>query len=110
MEKKVKHLHIPKPGGTSAECDGSQGVMMNDQVAAVNGRLLRPLLLAVEATLATSSQSVGSATRESVFGLIHKTDIKLRVETLCATVRASPPASPVALEGVTKWQGTAPNS
>ena len=52
-------------GSCSIECVAQRGIMINDQIAAVHGKLLRPKLLALEPQLVGSSQAVGSRRRGS---------------------------------------------
>ena len=54
-------FHIPKPGGNQFKCSGQRGVMINDHLSSLNGRLLRLALLAIEPALVPFSQAVGSA-------------------------------------------------
>ena len=57
---------IPKPGSAAEDCDSQRPIMINDQLAGLNARLLRPAVLAVEPCLVPRSQAVGSARRGAV--------------------------------------------
>ena len=58
------HLfHIRKPGGKQYDCEGQRGATINDHLSSINGKLLRPSLLAIELASVPFSQAVGSARR-----------------------------------------------
>ena len=59
-------IHLPKPGSSYLECGEQRGIMINDHLATLASRLLRPQLLAFEPLLVPSSQAVGSRRRGSV--------------------------------------------
>ena len=59
-------IHLPKPGSSHMICEEQRGIMINDHLATLNSRLLRPQLLAFEPSLVPSSQAVGSQRRGSV--------------------------------------------
>ncbi len=65
FQKGGRLLHIVEPGCKLAECAGQRDIMINGQSSSVNGRLLRPKLLAFMPNLVKSSQAVGSMRRES---------------------------------------------
>ena len=59
-------FNIPRTGSSLVECAAQRGILINDQIAAVNGKLLRPPLFAFGPHLVSSPQAVVSIKRCSV--------------------------------------------
>ena len=59
-------VYLDKPGGVKFGCCDKRGILINDQISTIHGRLLRPQLLALAPMLVPSSQAIGPSRRGSI--------------------------------------------
>ena len=59
-------IYLEKRGGVKFTCEDKRGILINDQMATIFGRMLRPQLLALAPQLVPLSQAFGPARRGSV--------------------------------------------
>ena len=59
-------IYLDKPGGIKFTCEDKRGILINDQMATIFGRTLRPQLLSFAPKLVPLSQAIGPARRGSI--------------------------------------------